>query len=133
VCIILGHKYYYNTKTQATQWEPPTSVNTIVTPHVPTNTAVEPVAQTADIWDSQMQRCSGCGGWGVGLVQSWGYCNHCTRVQNLPFQQYPSYTDNTAHSGNNGTRTQGNVAAKDRYNGICILLINGFAEYSSSI
>ncbi|GFS37608.1 WW domain-containing protein [Actinidia rufa] len=26
----------------------------------------------------------GCGGWGVGLVQLWGYCNHCTRVLNLP-------------------------------------------------
>lgn len=74
-----GHKYYYNTKTQTTQWEPPTSVNTNVTPPASTNTAVEPVAQAADIWNSQMQRCLGCGGWGVGLVQPWGYCNHCTR------------------------------------------------------
>lgn len=79
MCIILGHKYYYNTKTQTTQWEPPTSVNTNVTPPASTNTAVEPVAQAADIWNSQMQRCLGCGGWGVGLVQPWGYCNHCTR------------------------------------------------------
>ena len=52
------------------------------------------------------------------------------RVQNLPFQQYPSYTNNMAHSGNNATRTQGNVAAKDRYNGIFILLINGFDEWT---
>ncbi|XP_062207873.1 uncharacterized protein LOC133909453 [Phragmites australis] len=110
-----GHKYYYNTKTQATQWEPPTSVNAIVAPYAPTNTSVEPVTQNADIWNSQMQRCLGCGGWGVGLVQQWGYCNHCTRVQNLPFQQYPSYPNNTMHSGgNNAPKSQGNVAAKDR-------------------
>jgi hypothetical protein len=25
------------------------------------------------------KRCLGCGGWGVGLVQDSGYCNHCTR------------------------------------------------------
>ncbi|WVZ67689.1 hypothetical protein U9M48_016734 [Paspalum notatum var. saurae] len=115
MCIMLGQKYYYNTKTQATQWEPPTSVDTSVTPHAPANTTVEPVGQTADIWNSQMQRCLGCGGWGVGLVQPWGYCNHCTRVQNLPFQQYPSYPNNTVHaSGNNAPKTQVNVAAKDR-------------------
>ncbi|CAD6235349.1 unnamed protein product [Miscanthus lutarioriparius] len=110
-----GHKYYYNTKTQTTQWEPPATANTSITPLASTNTAVEPVAQTADIWNSQMQRCLGCGGWGVGLVQPWGYCNHCTRVQNLPFQQYPTYANNTMHaSGNNAPKTQGNVSAKDR-------------------
>ncbi|KAJ1286803.1 hypothetical protein BS78_03G380000 [Paspalum vaginatum] len=110
-----GQKYYYNTKTQATRWEPPTSVDTSVTPHGPANTTVDPVGQTADIWNSQMQRCLGCGGWGVGLVQPWGYCNHCTRVQNLPFQQYPSYPNNTVHAnGNNAPKTQGNVAAKER-------------------
>lgn len=110
-----GQKYYYNMKTQATQWEPPPPVNTSATPPVPTNTVVEPAAQTADIWNSQVQRCLGCGGWGVGLVQPWGYCNHCTRVQNLPFQQYPPYPNNTMHaSGNHASKTQGNVAAKDR-------------------
>ncbi|KAL6839977.1 hypothetical protein ACP4OV_029787 [Aristida adscensionis] len=107
-----GHKYYYNTKTQATQWEPPTSVNAGVTPHAPTNAAVEPAAQNADIWNSQMQRCLGCGGWGVGLVQQWGYCNHCTRVQNLPYRQYPSYPNNTMNSS--GPKSQGNAPAKDR-------------------
>lgn len=75
----LGQKYYYNTNTQATQWEPPTAVNPGVAPHAPTNAAVEMAAQNTDIWNSQMQRCLGCGGWGVGLVQPWGYCNHCTR------------------------------------------------------
>uniref|UniRef100_A0A0E0JSS1 Polyglutamine-binding protein 1 n=1 Tax=Oryza punctata TaxID=4537 RepID=A0A0E0JSS1_ORYPU len=110
-----GQKYYYNTKTQATQWEPPTAVNPGAAPHAPTNTAVEMAAQNTDIWNSQMQRCLGCGGWGVGLVQPWGYCNHCTRVQNLPFQQYPSYPNNTTHSSSNNTsKNPGNVAAKDR-------------------
>ncbi|MCI86804.1 WW domain-containing, partial [Trifolium medium] len=32
-----------------------------------------------DDQSSSSPRCMGCGGWGVGLVQSWGYCNHCTR------------------------------------------------------
>ncbi|KAL6613933.1 hypothetical protein ACP70R_036203 [Stipagrostis hirtigluma subsp. patula] len=110
-----GHKYYYNTKTQATQWEPPTSANPGVAPHAPINAAAEPVTQSADIWNSQMQRCLGCGGWGVGLVQPWGYCNHCTRIQNLPYQQYPSYPNNAMHSGGtSGPKSQGNVATKDR-------------------
>uniref|UniRef100_A0A0D9V9I0 Polyglutamine-binding protein 1 n=1 Tax=Leersia perrieri TaxID=77586 RepID=A0A0D9V9I0_9ORYZ len=127
-----GQKYYYNTKTQATQWEPPTAVNPgvalhaptnstvdVVNPgvalHAPTNAAVEMAAQNTDIWNPQMQRCLGCGGWGVGLVQPWGYCNHCTRVQNLPFQQYSSYPNNTAHSsGTNTNKNPGNGAAKDR-------------------
>ncbi|KAK9951327.1 hypothetical protein M0R45_006781 [Rubus argutus] len=34
------------------------------------------------------KRCMGCGGWGVGLVQMWGYCNHCTRILDLPQSQY---------------------------------------------
>lgn len=110
-----GQKYYYNTKTQATQWEPPTSVNPGVVPQASTDVAVQPAAQNADLWNPQMQKCSGCGGWGIGLVQPWGYCNHCTRVQNLPFQQYPSYSNNIVHSGGTGApKTQGNIAAKDR-------------------
>lgn len=28
---------------------------------------------------STLKKCLSCGGWGVGLVQMWGYCNHCTR------------------------------------------------------
>ncbi|KAG8054215.1 hypothetical protein GUJ93_ZPchr0001g32524 [Zizania palustris] len=93
-----GQKYYYNTKTQATQWEPPTAMN--------------------PIWNPQMQRCLGCGGWGVGLVHPWGYCDHCTRVQNLPFQQHSSYPNNTVQwSGTNATKNQGNIAAKERSSG----------------
>lgn len=110
-----GQKYYYNTKTHATQWEPPTSVQPGVVPHASTDVAVQPTAQNADLCNPHMQRCSGCGGWGIGLVQPWGYCNHCTRVQNLPFQQYPSYSNNIVQSsGTNAPKIQGNVATKDR-------------------
>ncbi|KAK4352643.1 hypothetical protein RND71_028161 [Anisodus tanguticus] len=41
------------------------------------------------------QRCIECGGWGVGLVQSWGYCKHCTRVVGLKGVQ-PRAADTTA-------------------------------------
>uniref|UniRef100_A0A453GAJ0 Polyglutamine-binding protein 1 n=1 Tax=Aegilops tauschii subsp. strangulata TaxID=200361 RepID=A0A453GAJ0_AEGTS len=110
-----GQKYYYNTKTQATQWEPPTSVNPVIVPQAPTLVAVQPTTQNTDLWNPHIQRCSGCGGWGVGLVQPWGYCNHCTRVQNLPFQQYPSYSNNIVPSSvANAPKSQGNIAAKDR-------------------
>nr|BAK04007.1 predicted protein [Hordeum vulgare subsp. vulgare] len=112
-----GQKYYYNTKTQATQWEPPTSVNPVIVPQASTIVAVQPITQNTELWNPQIQRCSGCGGWGVGLVQPWGYCNHCTRVQNLPFQQYPSYSNNIVpSSGTNAPKSQGNIAAKDRSN-----------------
>ncbi|KAL5227037.1 hypothetical protein ABZP36_015302 [Zizania latifolia] len=121
-----GQKYYYNTKTQATQWELPTAMNPGVVPHAPTNAAVhapanavvEVAAQNTDIWNPQMQRCLGCGGWGVGLVQPWGYCDHCTRVRNLPFQQHSSYPNNTVQwSGTNAAKNQGNIAAKERSSG----------------
>lgn len=52
------------------------------------------------------------------------------RIQNIPCQQYASYLNNAVHStGNNALKPQGNVAAKDRYNDIWILLINTFAEW----
>lgn len=34
---------------------------------------------------AMLKRCMGCGGWGVGLVQMWGYCNHCTRYSDALF------------------------------------------------
>ncbi|XP_010542115.1 PREDICTED: uncharacterized protein LOC104815412 [Tarenaya hassleriana] len=83
-----GHKYYYNTKTHMSQWETPdclrkaSSLNS--SNMVPTNAANGQNEHPS----LQLPRCSGCGGWGVGLVQSWGYCAHCTRVFNLPQQQY---------------------------------------------
>ncbi|XP_058771348.1 uncharacterized protein LOC131644774 isoform X2 [Vicia villosa] len=63
-----GHKYYYNTKTHVSQWKHPNSAQEIVS-----------VGHVDGGQSSNLQRCMGCGGWGVGLVQAWGYCNHCTR------------------------------------------------------
>ncbi|XP_038906174.1 uncharacterized protein LOC120092051 isoform X2 [Benincasa hispida] len=37
---------------------------------------------------SEQNKCMGCCGWGLGLVQAWGYCNHCTRILGLPQCQY---------------------------------------------
>ncbi|XP_048634628.1 polyglutamine-binding protein 1 isoform X2 [Brassica napus] len=89
-----GHKYYYNTKTHVSQWEPPASLKK------PSATNTNNTANgKREIPPSQMPRCSGCGGWGVGLVQSWGYCAHCTRVCNLPEQQYLAYVTNARNSG----------------------------------
>ncbi|XP_012088592.1 uncharacterized protein LOC105647198 isoform X2 [Jatropha curcas] len=76
-----GHKYYYNTKTHASQWEHPNS----------SEVASQQFSNTANprnhIWDDQsfeLMKCMGCGGWGAGLVQAWGYCNHCTRTTAQP-------------------------------------------------
>ncbi|CAN7062860.1 unnamed protein product [Brassica rapa subsp. trilocularis] len=89
-----GHKYYYNTKTHVSQWEPPASLKK------PSATNTNNTANgKRELPPSQMPRCSGCGGWGVGLVQSWGYCAHCTRVCNLPEQQYLAYVTNARNSG----------------------------------
>ncbi|KAJ3682136.1 hypothetical protein LUZ60_014709 [Juncus effusus] len=84
-----GLKYYCNVKTQVSQWEHP---NPALLPRQFRKVAERssPVGTTAPVLynlPSQKERCLGCGGWGVGLVQSWGYCNHCTRVYKLPFQQ----------------------------------------------
>lgn len=80
-----GKKYYYNTKTQVSQWERPDALKQVVSrPMVSRNAA-------SGNWDdssSVSTKCVGCGGWGLGLVQAWGYCNHCTRVLNLPQSQY---------------------------------------------
>ncbi|KAK7393044.1 hypothetical protein VNO78_21495 [Psophocarpus tetragonolobus] len=87
-----GHKYYYNTKTLVTQWERP-------------NLAQEVVSDSSDLLvgggynqSSNLPQCMGCGGWGVGLVQAWGYCNHCTRVLHLPQCQYLSSSLNNQQS-----------------------------------
>ncbi|KAF8063128.1 hypothetical protein N665_1184s0016 [Sinapis alba] len=94
-----GHKYYYNTKTHVSQWERPASLQKL-TAAPNTNNAVTQNGKR-EITPSELPRCSGCGGWGVGLVQSWGYCAHCTRVFNLPEQQYLAYVTNARNSGQN--------------------------------
>ncbi|KAK7267200.1 hypothetical protein RIF29_19865 [Crotalaria pallida] len=87
-----GHKYYYNTKTHLSQWERPNSAQEVVSDHPDLSVA------GGDDQSSNLHRCTGCGGWGVGLVQAWGYCNHCTRVLNLPQCQYLSSSLNNQPS-----------------------------------
>lgn len=80
-----GQKYYYNRRTNVTQWEHPQLVNQVVPQFA------HLVAATHG--PNYMNKCMGCGGWGVSLVQAWGYCNHCTRKHNIPYQQhtFPSF------------------------------------------
>ncbi|XP_019175111.1 PREDICTED: uncharacterized protein LOC109170440 isoform X2 [Ipomoea nil] len=77
-----GQKYYYNTLTNVSQWENPCTKQVALQQHD---------ANTTRNWGEQsstLPKCMGCGGWGVALLQSWGYCRHCTRVLNLPQSQY---------------------------------------------
>ncbi|KAK1577974.1 hypothetical protein Q3G72_026564 [Acer saccharum] len=89
-----GHKYYYNKKTHISQWEHPGSSQLISSQHSDSTLSNN---STNGIWDNQLselEKCMECGGWGVGLVQMWGYCNHCTRVLKLPQCQYLSTSMN---------------------------------------
>ncbi|KAJ8759817.1 hypothetical protein K2173_009918 [Erythroxylum novogranatense] len=93
-----GQKYYYNIKTQVSQWEHPGSIQVAASQHSNGN------------WDDQsfqLQKCIECGGWGVGLVQAWGYCNHCTRVLNLPQCQYLLSMLKSQHHASNLTNGKG--------------------------
>ncbi|XP_062107547.1 uncharacterized protein LOC133818597 isoform X2 [Humulus lupulus] len=100
-----GHKYYYNTKTHVSQWErpkthvsqwePPSASQQVANQHL-LNAVSESISNVngksglleQKDQSSEPERCMGCGGWGVGLVQMWGYCNHCTRVLNLPQSKF---------------------------------------------
>ena len=53
-----GREYFFNPHTQRTSWERPRDGATAV----------------------GMRRCSGCGGFGRGLVKAHGYCLHCSRI-----------------------------------------------------
>ncbi|KAF7127910.1 hypothetical protein RHSIM_Rhsim11G0071400 [Rhododendron simsii] len=79
-----GQKYYHNTKTLVSQWERPNSLEQVGSEQ--SDDAIS-TNEANGIWSDQasmLGKCMECGGWGVALVQSWGYCNHCTRVLNLP-------------------------------------------------
>lgn len=70
------------------------------------------VNENSTVWSSNLDKCFGCGGWGVSLVQAWGYCNHCTRVLNLPqAQSLPATLDYQQHNSNE------NKASKPRSGG----------------
>ncbi|KAI4381575.1 hypothetical protein MLD38_007636 [Melastoma candidum] len=86
-----GHKYYYNMVTHVSQWEHPGSSQKVT---VQNDTSLfSNSAVTVDNGNNSLNfpRCLGCGGWGLGLVQTWGYCKHCTQVLGLPQCQYLSW------------------------------------------
>ncbi|PIN16997.1 hypothetical protein CDL12_10351 [Handroanthus impetiginosus] len=97
-----GQKYYYNRKTNVSQWEHP-DAQPQGTPQ-PYDRVVSQGTMAGNLGDqpSTFPRCMGCGGWGLGLVQSWGYCNHCTRLHNLPQSQYKNQQHATAAARNQG-------------------------------
>ncbi|CAK7339900.1 unnamed protein product [Dovyalis caffra] len=95
-----GHKYYYNTKTHVSQWEHPNSSQ------LASQCSHITYSGNASGWNqdnrlSEPKKCLECGGWGVGVVQAWGYCNHCTRVLKLPQCQYIMSILNNQQQNNN--------------------------------
>ncbi|XP_048236229.1 polyglutamine-binding protein 1 isoform X2 [Ricinus communis] len=78
-----GYKYYYNTKTHVSQWEHPDS-SQFVASQKQSNSTDSGNYLAWDGQSSELKKCMGCGGWGAGLVQAWGYCNHCTRFNWKP-------------------------------------------------
>ncbi|CAL1352273.1 unnamed protein product [Linum trigynum] len=113
-----GHKYYFNTKTQVSQWEHPHSSSVLAAQRASAMNTVKTDPVVMNEQSSYHTRCTECGGWGVGLVQSWGYCNHCTRELNLPQSEYitPNYQRQASTFGNsNGNHS--NKGAEKRPNG----------------
>lgn len=90
-----GQKYYYNVRTNESSWEPPSSMK---------RQAPDPAMGQGSI----SRRCAGCGGWGLGLVQSWGYCNHCTRVLNVAI---PSNLSHAPENNEYRFKWQADIAA----------------------
>ncbi|KAK4340990.1 hypothetical protein RND71_039491 [Anisodus tanguticus] len=85
-----GQKYYFNSQTNVSQWEHPSKPQQVAIQRHDRAVASNATNVTWVDQASTYQRCIECGGWGVGLVQSWGYCKHCTRVLKLPQSQYLS-------------------------------------------
>nr|XP_043606990.1 uncharacterized protein LOC122578982 [Erigeron canadensis] len=102
-----GCKYYYNSKTNISQWEHPGSSQKPALGqevNLYSGNATNPKFSDKSL---EQHKCSGCGGWGVGLVQSWGYCCHCTRVLDLPERQYLSMmTASQRQATNDATNTK---------------------------
>lgn len=126
-----GHKYYYNTKTHVSQWKHPDSSLQLISqdcdsmvPRSGADVNLDDQYCTGNaanlIWNdqlSELMKCMGCGGWGVGLVQMWGYCNHCTRVLNLPQCQYLSTRSSDQTNNSEQTKEDSNKnASKQRSN-----------------
>ncbi|XP_022742237.1 uncharacterized protein LOC111293657 isoform X3 [Durio zibethinus] len=119
-----GHKYYYNTKTNISQWECP-NLSQPVASECPGNSfSGNTFNENLASQSPDLDKCIGCGGWGVGLVQVWGYCNHCTRVLNLPQSQCLStIMDNQQHNSKSSNTKDNyeNKAPKQRSNGKSLL------------
>lgn len=79
-----GKNYYYNTKTFVSQWEHPGLSHQVPLINHDDKVSGKEANENQGDQPSAFKKCQGCGGWGVGLVQTWGYCNHCTRLFNLP-------------------------------------------------
>ncbi|KAL0323315.1 UNVERIFIED_CONTAM: Polyglutamine-binding protein 1 [Sesamum angustifolium] len=107
-----GLKYYYNRKTNVSQWEDPGARQHVISQHCDKMTSSD--AMTGNLGDQPCTspKCMGCGGWGLGLVQSWGYCNHCTRLYNLPQSQYVSASAENHQRPAAAARNQGDSEKK---------------------
>ncbi|KAL4607328.1 hypothetical protein ACB092_09G165500 [Castanea dentata] len=103
-----GHKYYYNTKTHVSQWEHPDSSQQVTSKDYDSMLPRSGADVNQDDRSSELEKCMECGGWGVGLVQMWGYCNHCTRVLNLPQCQYLSTRSSDQQQTNNSEKPRSN-------------------------
>ncbi|KAF5205882.1 Polyglutamine-binding protein [Thalictrum thalictroides] len=114
VDVTTGHKYYYNTKTYVTKWERPNSVEDVALQQ--TGSLSRKTAGETENKSSMQRKCMGCGGWGLGLVQASGYCNHCARVLNLPYHHL-SPNLNNQHQISNGSKMiedSSNLVSKHR-------------------
>ncbi|KAL3845497.1 hypothetical protein ACJIZ3_002900 [Penstemon smallii] len=99
-----GQKYYYNRKTNVSQWEHPGGQQQATSQQYDRMVSTNAMGGNLGDQPPMLPKCIGCGGWGVGLVQSWGYCNHCTRLSNLPQSQYLSATvENKQHTASAAT------------------------------
>ncbi|XP_047979047.1 uncharacterized protein LOC125220963 isoform X2 [Salvia hispanica] len=105
-----GQKYYYNRKTNVSQWEHPGAQQQVIPQRYETMVSHNAMGGNLEDKASPFPRCLGCGGWGVGLVHSWGYCNHCTRLHNLPQGQYISTSE--SHNQPNSAGNQVNWEKK---------------------
>ncbi|PIA33505.1 hypothetical protein AQUCO_04100144v1 [Aquilegia coerulea] len=115
VDVTTDHKYYYNMKTYVTQWERPSSVEEVALQQTG-SLSRKTAGETENI--SMQRKCMGCGGWGLGLVQASGYCNHCARVLNLPYHHLSPNLNNQQQISNGSKMIEdsSSLASKHRSN-----------------
>lgn len=61
------------------QWEQPESSHQVALHNYDDKVSGNAANENQGDQFSVFKKCIGCGGWGMSLVQTWGYCNHCTR------------------------------------------------------